>query len=58
MRFVTAIALLAVALFCGFGFLATFELPGWPVLRIVYALVGVACLVGAGRALIARKPSN
>jgi peptidoglycan/LPS O-acetylase OafA/YrhL len=58
MRLITAIVLLAVAFFCGYGFLATFEPPGWPITRIVYVLVGVACLVGAGRSLILRKPSN
>jgi hypothetical protein len=46
-RIAVAIFLLAIAAFCGFGFLATFEPLDrgtqlfW---RIVYGLVGLACL--------------
>jgi hypothetical protein len=57
MRVVFAIALSAIVVGCGFGFMATFEPPGWPVLRIVYLVAGVGCLLGIGRLLFARKPS-
>jgi uncharacterized protein (DUF983 family) len=57
MRVVLAIALSAIVVFCGFGFMATFEPPGWPVLRIVYLVVVVGCLLGIGRLLFAQKPS-
>ncbi len=38
--------LFALAAFCFYGFLATYEPPGWPTLRIVYAAGVVFCLVG------------
>ena len=45
-----SILLLAVAAFCVFGFLATFEptdkTTQFMASRIVYGLVGVGCLVG------------
>jgi len=37
-------ALLAVTAFCVFGFLATFEGPGFLGWRIGYAVVGLSCL--------------
>ena len=43
-KLLSALVLLAVAAFCGFGFLATFEPPGSVGFRIVYALIGLACL--------------
>src|SRR5579859_2097521 len=46
-RVIGALALLALALFCVFGFLASFE-PGngwqW---RLGYAALGCACLIGS-----------
>ncbi|MGC6566553.1 MAG: hypothetical protein ACON38_13215 [Akkermansiaceae bacterium] len=45
--------LLAVAVFCLFGFMATFE-PGANsamLFRIVYAVVGLGCLFRAGRTI-------
>jgi hypothetical protein len=44
-----SLPLLAVAAFCGFGFLATFE-PTDDALafRVGYAVIGVGCLVGVG----------
>ena len=48
--------LLAVAAFCGFGYLATFEPPGFPMMRWGYALLGGMCAAGAG--LILLKPSH
>ena len=43
-----AVVLLGVAAFCVFGFLATYERPGWSVLRVTYGVVGLLALVGAG----------
>jgi hypothetical protein len=46
-RTLGAFALLAIALFCGFGFLASFE-PGnglpW---QVIYGVLGCGCLIGA-----------
>jgi hypothetical protein len=46
------ILLLAVAAFCGFGFLTTFEptndLAQFMAFRIGYAVIGLGCLVGVG----------
>ena len=40
---------LAVAAFCGFGFLATFEPTKDAIaFRIGYAVIGFGCLVGVG----------
>jgi hypothetical protein len=47
---VASLVLLAIAAFCLFGFLATFEPTDKPVMflafRIGYAVVGIGCLVG------------
>ncbi|TWU49315.1 hypothetical protein [Rubripirellula reticaptiva] len=56
MKFFVAIVgsllLLAVAAFCGFGFLATFEPTGnvaqFMAFRIGYTVIGLGCLVGVG----------
>ena len=44
--------LLAVAAFCGFGFLATFEpttnTTQFMAFRVGYSVIGVVCLVGVG----------
>jgi len=45
-RIVGTMVLLAVAAFCAFGFMATYEAPGWPVLRTVYAVIAAVCLAG------------
>lgn len=45
-RIVGTLVLLGIAAFCGFGFLATFEPPGWITLRAVYGVVGVLSLLG------------
>ena len=42
------VVLLAVAGFCVFGLLATYEPPGALVLRVIYVAVGLLSLVGAG----------
>jgi peptidoglycan/LPS O-acetylase OafA/YrhL len=54
-RLVVALILVAVAAFCAFGFLATFEPPGYPVLRLAYATLRVVCLLGAGWLVIPRR---
>ena len=56
LRLWLALMLLPVAAFCGFGFLATYEPPGYPVLRLAYGILGVSCLVGAGRLVVPRRP--
>jgi hypothetical protein len=54
-RIILALAALFLALFCVFGFLATFE-PASPVLtwtfRILYPVAGLAFLFGAVRLLL------
>ena len=47
MRVVGTVFLLAVAAFCVIGFFASFELPAVPLVCIVYAVCGIASLVGA-----------
>ncbi|MCB1088257.1 MAG: hypothetical protein KDM63_14505 [Verrucomicrobiae bacterium] len=57
-RIVGATLMLAVMAFCGFGFLATFEpLDASTQLtwRIVYGLVGLACLGGIVALFVPRK---
>ncbi len=45
-----SLSLFAVAAFCGFGFLATFEptddVAQFMAFRIGYAVIGIGCLVG------------
>jgi len=47
-----SLLLLAVAAFCGFGFLATFEptdnVTQFMAFRIGYAVIGVLCITGIG----------
>ena len=47
-RVVGAVFLLVVTAFCVFGFLATFEPADFVAIRIVYCVVGVGSLTGAG----------
>lgn len=42
-----SVLLLAVAAFCAFGFLATFEPGDFMVFRVGYAVVGLGCVAGA-----------
>ena len=51
-RVLVATAFLAASAFCVFGFLATHEPPESPVLRVLYAVIGVACVVAAGLSTI------
>ncbi len=54
-RVALALVLFAIAAFCGFGYLATFEPPGFVLLRYVYAIVGGLCLACAGLTLFRRR---
>ncbi|MGQ0552833.1 MAG: hypothetical protein ACT4PU_06390 [Planctomycetota bacterium] len=59
-RILLALLLLAVAAFCGFGFMATYEPTdgsGFMAWRIGYGVVGVLCLGGAAWLLLARRRS-
>ena len=47
LRVVGAVFLLSVLGFCGFGFLASYELSDGLSFRITYALMGAASLLGA-----------
>jgi hypothetical protein len=55
LRILVALALLPIAAFCAFGFLATFEPPGHIPLRIAYGVVGMACLIGMVWIALPRK---
>lgn len=46
-RVLLMLVLLAIAAFCLFGFLATFEPPQYPGWRVAYGTVGVICIIGA-----------
>ncbi len=45
-RLVLTVPLLALAVFCAYGFLASFEPGPWLVFHIGYPLLGLACLTG------------
>ncbi|QEL17682.1 hypothetical protein [Limnoglobus roseus] len=55
-RVVLALCLLPVIAFCAFGFLASYEPPGFVPIRIAYAVIGLAAFVGAGF-LAFRRPT-
>jgi hypothetical protein len=57
MRILIALIALAVLAFCGFGFLTTYEPPGFMAWRIGYGIAGAACLGVITWALAAGKPS-
>jgi hypothetical protein len=57
MRILIALIALAALAFCGFGFLATYEPPGFMAWRIGYGIAGAACLGVITWALAAGKPS-
>ena len=58
LRITGALALLAFAAFCAFGFLASFEPSASPrrPWKVGYAVLGVGCLTGAIRVLRPRRP--
>jgi hypothetical protein len=47
LRVVGTVLLLAVAAFCIFGVLASYEPPGVPPIRIVYTLLGISSVIAA-----------
>jgi hypothetical protein len=55
-RIVGSVFLLAVSAFCVFGFLVTFKPADFLIIRLVYGLVGIGSLIGAG-CLVALKPT-
>ena len=57
-RAVVALFLLGVAAFCIFGFLATYEPPGFPGWRLIYGAASLACLAGAGWVLARRAKAK
>lgn len=54
LRLALTCVLVAVAAFCGFGFLATFEPPGYPVLRGFYATAAVSCVAAIAAAWLTK----
>lgn len=54
-RITGILTLVAIAGFCVFGFLATFEPPGFLVLRGVYAATAIVCLMGTGWLLLGKR---
>ncbi len=44
-RLALTLVLIAFTAFCGFGFLASFESPGFLVFRWLYGAVAIACVV-------------
>ena len=57
MRWIMAIVCLVVALYCAYGFLATFEPGNFLAFRIGFAVVGLACLAGIAYLLVPRTRS-
>jgi hypothetical protein len=45
LRLALTLSLLVILAFCGFGFLATFEPPGFLFFRLLYASVALGCLL-------------
>jgi hypothetical protein len=56
-RIVGSVFLLAVSAFCVFGFLATFRPADFVIIRLVYGVVGIASLIGAGCLVASRTTS-
>jgi hypothetical protein len=58
MRFVVSVVLLCLALFCGYGFLASFEpAANAMTFRIGYAVIGLLAATGAVLPML-RMPSH
>jgi hypothetical protein len=58
LRVPVVLLVLALAAFCSFGFLATFEPPGFPAMRVVYGTVGITSLIVAGWLLSAEQAGS
>jgi len=54
-RILIVVILLAVAAFCTFGFLATFESPAFTRWRIGYGVAFVLCFAGAAWAVLGKS---
>jgi hypothetical protein len=57
-RAFAGLALLAIAGFCIYGFVASFEPPGFAGFKIIYATIGLLCLAGAVRLLLKRRSDS
>ena len=57
-RVAVAFLLLGVTAFCIFGFLATYEPPGFPVWRLIYGAAGLMALTGVGWVLTRRAKAE
>lgn len=57
-RVAVAFLLLWLTTFCVFGFLATFEPPGFPVWRLIYNAAGLMALSGVGWGLTRRAKAE
>jgi hypothetical protein len=55
-RVLLTLILVAITAFCCFGFLASFEPPGFLVFRWLYGAVAVACVVGIVTLWLAKTP--
>ena len=56
-RVAVAFLLLGFTAFCSFGFMATFEPPGFPVWRLMYGVAGLLGLTGIGW-ILTRRPKG
>jgi hypothetical protein len=57
-RLILTLVLVAIAAFCCFGFLASFEPPGFLVFRWLYGAACVACVVGIAALWLTKSPSR
>ena len=57
-RLAVAFLLLVFTTFCIFGFLATYEPPGFPVWRLMYGAAGLMGLTGVGSVLTRRATAE
>jgi hypothetical protein len=57
-RCATSLLSIPVIGFCTFGFLATYEPPGSPILGATYCAVGLICLLVVVRQFVAKGPTS
>ena len=57
-RILSALVLLAITAFTVYGFMATFEPPGFLIWRIIYSVIGLLSLGAAGWMLFKKTPSR
>ncbi len=58
LRVIVAVPLFLFALFCAYGFLASFEPGDFLIFRILYPVLGVASLAGAIWLMLGRRPQR